>query len=158
MERPVGNYLRSVFLIHGFITAITGAALWLVPGRTLTLVGWVPPFVQLPDSELAVPGVTFINPVFVRLLGSALLALAYASLRAARMREWEQIRLLVQLLAGFSLLGAISLIVSILRVPQTLPLVGWLTLLALLGFAAGWGLALFRRTGGRSRVTGLVRS
>ena len=39
MDKPISNCLQITFLIHSIISAILGAAMWLIPGRTLMLAG-----------------------------------------------------------------------------------------------------------------------
>ena len=81
MDKPVSKGLQITFLAHALLSLVFGLALLLVPGRSLSLLGWVPEWVQLPDSDLSIPGSTFIDPLITRLLGAALLALAYLSFR-----------------------------------------------------------------------------
>ena len=75
MEAPISKSLRVTFLVHLIVGLVLGAALLLIPGRTIILLGWVPEQVQLPQSELSVLGQTFVDPVITRVLGAALLAL-----------------------------------------------------------------------------------
>jgi hypothetical protein len=56
MDKQLSNWLRTTFLVHGIISAILGIALFLVPGRTLTLLGWVLQSVPLPETGINVPG------------------------------------------------------------------------------------------------------
>ena len=65
--------------------------MWLIPGRTLTLFGWVGEFVQLPGSQVTIPGQTFVDPFISRLFGAALLALAFSSFLGWKAKRWEQV-------------------------------------------------------------------
>ena len=147
MEESLSDRLRTLFLIHALVGFVFGAPLWLVPGRTLTLLGWVPEMVALPETEMSVPGVTFINPVFVRLLGAALLALALSSFLAWRARRWEEVNLLVQLELAFTVLGAVAIVVGAFTLDRDLPAIGWVTLAIYVIFAVAWGAAWLRRPG-----------
>ena len=147
MNEGISSRLRYTFLIHMIVSAIMGAALFLIPGRTLTLVGWVQEMVTLPESELAVPGGTFVDPLITRLLGAALLALAFASFQGWRAKSWGQVSLLVQMEAVFCVLGVAAFIVvtyTISRNPagRVIPIAFWVDLVILAAFAVAWGIAL----------------
>lgn len=142
MGKSTSNGWRRLFLVHAIGAAAIGAPLWVVPGRTLTLIGWVPELVQLPESALSVPGVTFANPAFVRLVGAALLALALASYWGWRARQFDEVRLLVRLETVFSILGALAILVVAFRGVESFPAIGWLGLGILVFFALAWGWAL----------------
>ena len=59
--------LRITFLIHAVVAVTTGLLLFLIPGRFLAFIAWAP-----------------IDPIASRLLGAAMLALAWSSLRGWR--------------------------------------------------------------------------
>jgi hypothetical protein len=144
MDAPISNSLRTTFFIHMIISLIFGAALWLIPGRTITLLGWVPEQVQLPQSELSVPGQTFVDPVITRLLGAALLALGYASFLGWRASRRDQVSLLVQAEFVFCLLGAVAILAGMFTLGRPMPIIGWALAAILVIFAVAWGLALRR--------------
>jgi len=144
MDAPVSNSLRTTFLIHMIVGLVLGAALWLVPGRTLTMLGWVPDQVQLPQSELSIPGQTFVDGVITRVLGAALLALGYASFLGWRSSRREQVSLLVQMEFVFCVLGAIAILAGIFTMGRPAPVIGWVLAAMLAAFAVAWGLALRR--------------
>jgi hypothetical protein len=144
MDVPISNSLRTTFLIHMIVGLVLGAALWLVPGRSLTLLGWVPDQVQLPQTELSVPGQTFVDPVVTRLLGAALLALGYASFLGWRSSRREQVSLLVQMEFVYCVLATIAILVGIFTMSRPAPLIGWVLAAMLAAFAVAWGLALRR--------------
>ena len=83
MEKPISSGLKTLFLIHAIISLFFGLAFWLVPGRFLTLVGWVPGLVTyvVEGVEVRAPGTVLVDAYIVRGLGAALLALSYASFR-----------------------------------------------------------------------------
>jgi hypothetical protein len=151
MDRPFPNWLRITFLIHSIISAIFGVAMWLIPGRTLTWLGWVEEFVQLPGPDLSIPGWTFVDPFISRLLGSALLALAFSSFLGWRAKRWEQVGLLVQQEAIFCLLSVMAFFYVLVRGMRPMPAIGWVVMIPLAVFGVAWGVAW--RSEGRSAKT-----
>jgi hypothetical protein len=111
----------------------------------MTLLGWVPVQVQLPQSELSVPGQTFVDAGATRVLGAALLALAYASYLGWRATRREEVNLIVRTELVFCVLGVIALLVTAFTLDRPFPAIGWVLALILAAFAFAWGLAL-RRT------------
>lgn len=151
MDRPISSTLRYTFLVHAVIAFVFGVLLLVIPGRTLGVLGWVPEWVHLPNSTLAIPGGTFVDPVISRLVGAALLALCYSSLRACLgpgfklsgpARPWSQVNLLVEMEVIFCLLGAVSFVAGYFLMARSFPLIGWLLFLALVAFAVLFGLSL----------------
>jgi hypothetical protein len=145
MDRTISAGLRTTFLVHAIVAVVFGAALWLVPGRFLTLVGWVQESFTIDGTEITAPGTLFVDGVITRLLGAVLLALAFSSYQGWRTQEWAKVALVVQLEAVFCLLSVIAglMVVLFLR-EDPLPLFGWLTLVLLAAFGAAWILALRR--------------
>lgn len=141
MDRPISNRLQITFLIHFIVSAILGAAMWLIPGRTLTLLGWVGEFIQLPGAEVSIRGQTFVDPFISRLFGAALLALAFSSFLGWRAKHWEQVALVVQQEAVFCVLGVAAFFAVLFLAERPMPLSGWGVLLLLAGFAVAWGVA-----------------
>jgi hypothetical protein len=146
MEATFSNRLRTTFIVHAFVATLLGGALWLIPGRFLTLLGWVDEFVQLPESTMSVPGSTFVDPVITRLLGAALLALAYSSFQAWRAQSWEQVALLVKSETVFCALGVAAFLVVIINGDRELGWAVWLMLALLAGFMVAWGWAWSRKS------------
>jgi hypothetical protein len=144
MEKQIPNGLRSTFIVHAAVALVSGAALMFIPGRALTLLGWVPAMVQLPESELSVPGGTFVDPVLVRLLGATLLGLAYMSFRFWQIKActWAQAMPVVQFETALCALSVIALLIGLYRMERGIPLVGWLILLLYAAFFVAWGLFL----------------
>jgi hypothetical protein len=68
------------FLGHMIVSALIGAFLWIIPGRTLDALGWLPN-----------------DPIMTRLMGAAMLALAWSSFRGWRAIEYQQVAILVEL-------------------------------------------------------------
>jgi hypothetical protein len=147
MNTPISNTLRITFLIHIVVALVFGSALWLIPGRSLTWLGVVPEQVQLPQSELSVPGTSFVDPVITRLLGSALLALGYASFLGWRASKRDQVLPLVQMELIFCVFGAVATLINIFRNQPNSPMIGSVLIAVILfAFAAAWGLALLRKS------------
>ena len=143
MDKPISSGLRTTFLVHWIFAGILGAALLLVPGRLLSLLGWVPQMVPLPQSELSVPGTTFIDATMTRALGAALLALAFSSFLGWRAGKWGEVSLLVQTELVYCVLALLALITRLfLTTDRPMPVIGYVMMLVLLAFAIAWGLAL----------------
>lgn len=140
MDSPISNRLRITFLAHWIISAILGAALWIVPARTLILLGWVGE-VQLPKSDITVSGDIFVDPFLTRLLGAALLALALSSFLGWRAKSWGQVAFLVQQEALFCVLGVVAFFYVLIRGYRAIPLIGWAVMILLAVFAIAWGVA-----------------
>lgn len=145
MSPNISTGLRTTFLVHMIIAAVLGIALLIIPGRTLTLLGWVPRTFEVPQTELTAPGTTFVDPVISRVLGAALLALAVSSFQGWRARKWDEVALLVQLELAFSILGFIAILGGWFNMDRAMPVIGWVLMLTLIVFAAAWGLAWQRQ-------------
>ena len=144
MEDSISPRLRVLFLIHACFTFVLGVLLWSIPGRTLTVLGWVPEALQFPGTEMLVPGTIFVDPGLTRLLGAALLAIAFSSYQGWRAHLWSEVTLLVRLKFIFALLGLLGILLGgvFLRVNPDLSLLGWLFVIVLGGFTIAWGLVL----------------
>jgi hypothetical protein len=138
MEKPISQGLKILFLVHAIVSALLGLGLWLVPGRFLTLIGWVPAWVTVLDTDLQVPGTTFVDAFITRLLGTALLALAYSSFRGWRLSQWSEVAQVVQLEIVFCVLGFLSLILSLYQTSLDVATVAYVFLFLLAGFAVAW--------------------
>jgi hypothetical protein len=90
--------LKYTFLIHVVVSLIFGAALLLAPGRFLGLFGWAP-----------------IDPLLSRLLGAALLALAWSSYRGWGASSYEQVSVLVEMEVIFTVFGSVGLLRHLLK-------------------------------------------
>lgn len=145
MDKPLSNWLRNLFLADGIIGALLGAALLLTPGRTLTILGWVPQWVQLPESELSVPGSTFVDGVLTRMLGAALLALAWANYQGWRAKQQREVKVILQTELVFCVFAALAAITGLVMLNRTVPPIGIIITLLLLGLSVGWGLALWKK-------------
>ncbi len=120
--------LKTLFGIHAVVALLIGAPLLVAPGRVLLWLGWAP-----------------IDPIVSRLLGAALLALAWSSFRgwqALRLRS-AQVAFLVEMEAVFTVLGCVGLLRHLLF--GRWPLAPWLAFAVLTAFAVAWIAFLVRR-------------
>ena len=141
MDKPISSFLRSTFLVHLIIGVLLGVFLFLIPGRFLTFLGWVPEGVEILDTELTVPGSTFVDPIITRLLGSAILALTISSFLGWRASTWGQVSLIVQTELAYSLLGSVALFSAFFLLERPMPIIGYVILVTLLAFGAAWAWA-----------------
>jgi hypothetical protein len=118
--------LKTTFMIHSVVALVAGVLLLLIPGRTLLALGWAP-----------------IDPLLTRLLGAALLGLAWSSFRGARSTERGQVEILLEMEAAFTVLGCVGLLRHLLF--ANWPPMVWALFIVLLAFAAAWVYFLVRR-------------
>ncbi len=118
--------LKYTFLIHVVVSLIFGAALLLAPGRFLGLFGWAP-----------------IDPLISRLLGAALLALAWSSYRGWGASSYEQVSVLVEMEVIFTVFGSVGLLRHLLK--AWYPWYVWFLLTVLLVFAIAWTYHLWKK-------------
>lgn len=118
--------LNITFLIHAIVSVVGGLLLLIIPGRTLLFFGWAP-----------------IDPIISRLLGAALLALAWSSFRGWQATERVQVQILVELEAVFTVLACVGLLRHLLFA-RYLPIV-WLLFAVFAVFAVAWIVFLVRR-------------
>ena len=144
MNKEISSRLRWTFLIHLIVAGVLGIALFAIPGRTLMMFGWVEEMVMLPESELSVPGGTFVDPLITRLLGAAMLALAFSSYLGWRAKEWGQVSILVQMETVYCVLGTLVFIITIFLTERAIPPAIWALLVVLIAFAVAWGIAWLR--------------
>jgi hypothetical protein len=111
--------LKTTFLVHSVVALVAGGLLLIVPGRSLLALGWAP-----------------IDPILSRILGAALLALAWSSFRGWTATERKQVAILVEMEVVFTVLGCVALLRHLLFARY--PLVPWLLFAVLLIFAVAW--------------------
>jgi len=117
------KFLKPIFLIHAIVALIIGAPLLIIPGRFLGAVGWAP-----------------VEPVINRILGAALLALAWSSFRGWRATDKAQVTFLVEMETAFTVLGCVGVVRHLLFAHY--PLIVWLVLATLALFAIAWIVSL----------------
>jgi Co/Zn/Cd efflux system component len=118
--------LRYTFLIHAVVALVFGAPLLIMPGRFLAWFGWAP-----------------VDPILSRVLGAALLALAWSSYRGWRAKERAQVSILLEMEAAYTVLGAIGVLRHLLVANYPWPV--WLLFAVLAIFALVWLYFLFRK-------------
>ncbi len=118
--------LRYLFAVHAVVSVLFGAALLAAPGRFLGLFGWAP-----------------VDPLLTRVLGAALLALAWSSYRAYRAAERRQAALLIELEAAFCVLAVAGLLRQMLG--SYYPWCAWTRVGVYAAFAVVWIWALVRK-------------
>jgi len=111
--------LRATFLVHAVVALVLGVPLLIVPGQFLNLFIWRP-----------------IDPLISRLLGAALLALAWGSFRGWQATERAQVKTLLEIEAVFTVLGSIGLLRHLLI--ASYPLIVWVVFLLLVVFSIAW--------------------
>jgi hypothetical protein len=121
----MGKALKYTFLIHAIIAFLFGAPLLLGPGRFLGLFGWEP-----------------IDPLVSRLLGAALLALAWGSWTGWRTTERAQVNLLIEMELVFTMLGSAGLLRHLLIAGY--PWYVWMVFAVLAVFAVVWIIFRFK--------------
>ncbi len=87
----MGTLTKTLFYVFMIICLITGLPLLLAPGRFLALFAWAP-----------------IDPLISRLLGAALLGMAWGAWRSLRQNDLRQAIVAIEIFIIFCLLGAIG--------------------------------------------------
>ena len=112
--------LRTTFLVHAILALVLGVPLLILPGQFLgEMLRWKP-----------------MDPLISRLLGAALLAFAWGSLRGWQATDRAQIRTLLEIEAVFTVLGSIGILRHLLI--SSYPLVVWVAFFMLVVFAIIW--------------------
>jgi hypothetical protein len=146
MANTISKGLRNTFLVHTIFSAILGLALFVIPGRVLTWLGWIPEKYEVTAGGTSViaSGTLLVDPVITRVLGAALLALAFASFLGWRAKQHQEVSILVQLDLVFCVLALAAFLFRIVSLGLPIPVIGWVLIVTLLGFAVAWGLVLRR--------------
>ena len=118
--------LKPTLLIHAIVSVALGALLLAMPGRFLLWLGWSP-----------------IDPITARLLGAALLALAWGDFRGWRQPAKSDITLLVEVQLAFSALGGIGVLRHL--VTGAWPAMVWIVFGVLALFTIAWVVTLLDR-------------
>lgn len=118
--------LRHTFLIHAGVAALFGIPLLAAPGQFLGVFGWQP-----------------VDPILSRVLGAAMLALAWSSYRGYQAKDRAQVSTLIEMEAVYTVLGAIGLLRHLLFAGY--PLYVWLLFAILTLFAIAWLYFQFRK-------------
>lgn len=125
-DLAMSKVLRSTFLVHATVALVLGVLLLIIPGRFLEALGWAP-----------------IDPIISRLLGAALLALAWSSFRSWRAADRAHVAIVLEAEAVFTVLGSMAVLrhLAVANYPSMV----WLLFLVLLAFAVSWVYALVRK-------------
>ncbi|MBN1484291.1 MAG: hypothetical protein JXA37_06170 [Chloroflexia bacterium] len=123
----MSKLLKYTFLVHAVVALIIGALLLFIPGRFLQWLGWAP-----------------IEPIVNRMLGAALLALAWSSFRGWRARERREVAILIEMELAFTVLACVGLLRHLLVAHY--PLVVWLLFAGMAAFALAWTVCWARKT------------
>ncbi|MGB9724504.1 MAG: hypothetical protein ACP5OO_10195 [Chloroflexia bacterium] len=110
---------RYVFLLHMIVAGVVGLLLLIVPGRVLPWVNW---------EDVA--------PITSRLLGAALVALAWGSFRSLLAGGWREAAFVAEMGAVSSFLACAGLLRHLIQ-PGRWSLTAWIALavFAVFGFA-----------------------
>ena len=126
---------KYTFLVHAIVSVILGIPLLLVPGRFLPLFGW-------PEDG--------IDPLISRILGAAVVALAYSSYRGWQAADWDDVKILVEAEAIFTILGVLAMLRHLFGFPWPIDIYSWafgvwLIFAIFVIFAIAWIVALRRK-------------
>lgn len=126
----MSKLLKIAFIAQAILGILVGLPMLLAPGRFLSWVGWVP-----------------VDPILSRLLGAALVAMAWTSIYAARASSRAQVGILVQMQAIFSGLGALGCLRHLMT-RASYPSQVWITFIMLVVFTVIWiwGLISLRKS------------
>ncbi len=150
MENSISKGLRITFLVHAIFSAIFGLGLYVIPGRVLIWLGWVPATYDFAvgSTRVTAQGSILVDPVLIRVLGAALLALALASFLGWRARQRQEVSILVPLEFVFCILSVVAFLYILVRYGSPygpfIPVIAWVLIVILLGFTVAWGIRLRR--------------
>jgi hypothetical protein len=117
--------LKYTFVVHAIVSFLFGVPLLLAPGSFLGLFGWAP-----------------IDPLISRLLGAAVLALAWGSVRGSQAMEVLQVKTLVEMEMVYTILGCVGLLRHLLIAYY--PWYVWTIFVVLALFAIAWIVFFFK--------------
>lgn len=120
--------LKVTFLVHAVLALLSGVLLLFIPGNFLQWIGWT-----AFAAQAAWMG---IDVVISRLLGAALIALAWSSFRGWRATEVAQIANLVEMEVVFTVLCCAGLLRHL--VFRHLPMMVWIPFAVFALFAVAW--------------------
>ena len=115
---------KIVYYMYGLLGLFFGMGLLLAPGRFLGVVGWAP-----------------VDPLLSRLLGAALLGMAWMAWRMVRSTDHHLVSLGVEMFLIFNLLGSIGLLRHLLV--ANWPFMVWALCVVLLVFSLIWVMVWF---------------
>ena len=122
----MSKLLKYTFLVHAIVALLLGAALLLALGRTLDVFRWAPQ-----------------DALITRILGAALLALAWSSFRGWQSDSFEQVATLVEMETVFTVFACVGLLRHLIK--GAYPTIVYVVFALLLVFAILWVINLVRR-------------
>ena len=128
------SVLKVTFLVHAVVAGLLGVLLLFIPGTFLRWIGW-----KAFAAQAAWLG---IDVVISRLLGAALIALAWSSFRGRRATEPAHIANLVEMEVVFAVLSCAGLLRHL--VFGHLLMIGWILFAVFALFAVAWTVSLVR--------------
>jgi hypothetical protein len=120
METQISSGLKTTFLVHLIVGAITGVVLLLIPEVYGNTVNW-------PIAD----------PLPFRLIGAATLGFAASSWWAYRETKWDSVKIVVQMEVFWTALGTLVLLWGLIFAGA--PVFGWVHAVILAGFAIAFG-------------------
>ena len=116
----MSRLLKITFILNAILSILVGAPLLFAPGRFLGIFGWSP-----------------VEPLLSRLLGAALLAFAWLSLRNLRINDDRQALFAVESELLFCFLGSLGFVRHLI-LPSWYPPMVWIVFFILAGGAILW--------------------
>jgi hypothetical protein len=118
--------LRITLFLHALVAFVFGLGLLAAPGQFLDIFGWQP-----------------VDPLISRILGAAMLALGWGSIRGYRAASWEEVEILVEVETAFTVLAAVGLLRHLLV--GSWPWYVWMVFAIFTVFALAWVYHLLRK-------------
>lgn len=111
--------LKNTFLVHGILSLIFGATLFIAPKAFGQITGW-------PIN----------SPTIYQLLGVFLLAFSASSLLSYKENLLEKVKIVLQMEIVLTVLGALVMLLGIIL--TQVPLIAWLYLIIFIAFAVAF--------------------
>ncbi len=118
--------MKNTVLVHTILSGVLGLLLLTIPGRFLQVLGWAP-----------------IDPLISRILGAALLALAWGDYGLWRGVAQATTTFFIQVQFAFAALAALGVLRHL--VVARWPLMVWLLFVGCVVFAAWWAVVLWHK-------------
>lgn len=123
----MGKLYKPALLVHIVLSAVLGVLMLAMPGRFLSWIAWLP-----------------IDAIISRILGAALLALAWGEMRVWRGGTEPEANLLLEMQLAFAGLAALGVLRHLI-VPRWWPWFIWLLFAVLVAFAVIWAGVLWEK-------------
>lgn len=119
------TFHKAIFYVYGVLCLGTGALLLAAPGRFLGFFGWAP-----------------IDPLLSRVLGAALLSMAWGAWRVVRAGETKAGQTLVEVFFAFTALSSVGLLRHLLV--ANYPFMVWFLCAVMVIFGLLWAVVWFQ--------------